>query len=237
MRDGLFSLWWDAFDASIPLYAIKPPPPVVPVLTDRNALIGDGITTKSDPKARLTRVSLHYNIADWSKKLDEKTNYRNIRIKGDPALEGPNYADGTVRERTIFSRWIATEAQALLVQAALLNRFARTPEETTVRLDYKDAGNGIGNIVAIDTFSQLGPLGERRVRKWQVVSTDEIEPGHLIEAEVQSVDAYDGSYGYIMANDAPDYAGASDAQRELGCFLADDLTGLMPDGSPPYLIQ
>jgi hypothetical protein len=46
-----------------------------------------------------------------------------------------------------------------------------------------------------------------------------------------------GKFAVIMENDAPAYADATEAERLVGCWLADETTGLMPDGSDPYLIQ
>jgi len=39
-----------------------------------------------------------------------------------------------------------------------------------------------------------------------------------------------------MANDAPDFADATDEEKLNGCWIAEN-TGLMPDGTDGYLLQ
>lgn len=236
MRDGMFSAWWDAFNAVIPILAVRPPDPTVPRISDRANIVEPGISLASRPDDRVTRIVIYYNQVDPTKRLDEKTNYRNGRLKIGPDLESANYADGAVRELPIYSRWVSSDAQALLVQASLLRRFGVTPEYTTVNLDAKDGGYLVGDVLEVETAAILDPYGVAKVRKWQAISRDEPQPGHRVQLELQSYDM-DGKFAVIMANDAPDYADATDAEKLVGCWLADDLTGLMPDGSDPYLIQ
>jgi hypothetical protein len=237
MRDGMFSAWWNAFEAKIPLLAIRPPEGAIPAISDRSQIIAPGVSVESRPDDRITRVVIYYNQINPTVRLDEKTNYRNGRLRIIPSLEGEDYADGSVRELAIYSRWVATDAQALLVGASLLRRFGVTPEYTTIRLDAKDNVIAqIGAVVSVDTYSQLDAFGGRRPKNWQVISRDEPTPGHVISITLQTSEQA-GRFATIMANDAPDYADATDEERLTGCWLADDATGLMPNGDDPYLIQ
>jgi hypothetical protein len=237
MRDGMFSAWWDAFAAKIPLLAVRPPEGVIPVVSDRSQIIAPGVSIESRPDDRITRVVIYYNQINPALKQDEKTNYRNGRLRILANLEGADYADGSVRELAIYSRWISSDAQALLVGASLLRRFGVTPEYTTIKLDAKDTAlSEIGTVVSVDTFSQLDAFGGRKPKNWQVIGRDEPEPGHVVSITLQTSEQ-SGRFAVIMANDAPDYATATDAERLNGCWLADDATGLMPNGDDPYLIQ
>jgi hypothetical protein len=206
------------------------------VLNDRANIIAPGVSVESKPDDRITRVVIYYNQVNPTIRLDEKTNYRNGRLKVGGDLEGPDYADGTVRETAIYSRWISSNAQALLVGASLLRRFGVTPEYTTIQLDAKDRGLKVGDVISLDTYSQLDAWGNRTARNWQVISRDEPIPGHNVQVTLQTSEQA-GRFAVIMANDAPDYDDATEAEKLVGCWLADEATGLMPDGSDPYLIQ
>jgi hypothetical protein len=236
MRDGMFSAWWDAIDGTIPLLAVRPPMGAVPVLSDRAHIIAPGVDVGSNPDDRITRVVIYYNQVNPTTRLDEKTNYRNGRLRVIGGLESPNYADGTVRERAFYSRWISTNAQALLVGASLLRRFGETPKYATAILDAKDRGVRVGDVISLDTYSLVDAWGNKFLENWQVISRDEPIPGHNVQVVLQTSEQA-GRFAIIMANDAPDYADATAEERLSGCWLADDLTGLMPNGDDPYLIQ
>jgi hypothetical protein len=236
MRDGMFSAWWDAREQTIPLLAVRPPSDPVEVLTDRAHILAPGVGIRREPDDRLTRVVIYYGQIDPTVSLTEARNYRRGRLKVEAGLEDADYADGSVRELAIYSRWVSSNAQALLVGASLLKRYSMTPEYVGLTLDAKDRALTVGDVVDVSAGPLLDAYGAARVKRWQIIADEEPEPGHSFRVELQSFDMV-GKFAVIMANDAPDYDDATEAERLVGCWLADETTGLMPDGSDPYLIQ
>jgi hypothetical protein len=117
-----------------------------------------------------------------------------------------------------------------------LKRYGMTPEYVGLTLDAKDRALTVGDVVDVSAGPLLDAYGAARVTRWQIIADEEPEPGHSFRVELQSFDMQ-GKFAVIMANDAPAYADATEEERLVGCWLADEATGLMPDGSDPYLIQ
>lgn len=232
-RDGLFSIWWDERDQVIQLLAVRPPQETPEVWDEGDHLISFGKRTVMDD--RMTRVTNFFGPRNFLNDLDQDTNYENRRIRIDGEVELEIAAGGKVFENTIYSRWTQTFGNALLVGASLLLRFRLPPQYLTLTVDAKDRATGIGDVIDLTSRHILDTEGNPLETRWQVIAVEEIESGHKLKLELQSY-AFVGKFAIIMENSAPDYATATDAEKESGCWLAEN-TGLMPDGSDPYLLQ
>lgn len=238
-RDGLFSIWWDERLQRIPLLAVRPPQEVPRVITDQNNIVEGSFQRETRPDDRMTRVSIFFGLIDPLEPLDEERNYRNRRIRIDGEVELPVAAGGEILENTIFSRWSQTFSNALLVGASLLLRYRLPPQYLSIVLDAKDRDLQIGDVVDIETPTTKRLVdfeGNAISTRWQVISISEPRAGETVSARLQSY-AFVGRFSIIMANDAPIYADATEEERLVGCWLADDATGLMPNGDEPYLLQ
>lgn len=233
MRDGMFSIWWDERAQNIPMLALRQPvkPPVT--LTERNAIVSSAI--KRSPDERRTRVTIYYQRRDPTESLEEGRNYRQQRIRIDPEAEGPNFADGTVRNLIWYSPFLRTDLNAILVQASFLLRYRDTPEYLELALAYKDSNLRVGDVIFVESFDTLDTLGNPLKKPWQIIEWEETEPGFAYRILCQSFILFERP-AFIMANNAPTFAAATDEEKENACFLAgaDDL---MPDGSVAYVIQ
>ena len=235
-RDGLFSMWWDERAQTIPLLAVRPPQETPVALSDSLNILAGSPVLQSRPDDRLTRVTILYNQADPTKGVDDVTNYFNRRILIDGEVETPNATGGEIREKMIYSRWINTEAQAFLCGAQLVLRYRNIPRYLSIKLDAKDRAITIGDVVDVTSRVVINADGTATQTRWQVISLDETKPGDTIALDLQSY-TFIGKFAVIMPNDAPPYDDATEAERLDGCWLADDATLKMPDGSEPYLLQ
>jgi hypothetical protein len=234
-RDGLFSIWWDERLATIPLLAVRPPQETPVVLTDDLNILKSSSEIKAVSEDRLTRVTVFYKQINPLTSTTDPTNYtrRDINISGEYEL--PQSTGGEIRELTIYSRWIRTEAQALLVAAQLLLRYRNVPRYLSVKLDAKDRSIRIGDVADITTGTVTDVNGRPQSTRWQVISYHEIKAGDTVMIDLQSY-LFFGRFTYWMDNATPSYASASDAQRARGFFWADE-NGKMPDGTDGYQWQ
>lgn len=233
MRDGMFSIWWDERDQNIPMLALRQPvkPPVT--LTERNAIVASAI--KRTPDDRRTRVTIYYDRRDPTESITEGRNYRKQRIRIDLEAEGANYADGTVRNLIWYSPLLRTDLNAILVQASFLLRYRETPEYLELTLSDKDSTLGVGDVIFVESYDVLDTLGNPLLKPWQIIEWEETEPGFAYRIMCQSFILFERP-AFIMANDAPTFADATDEEKENACYLADS-DDIMPDGSAPYVIQ
>jgi hypothetical protein len=233
MRDGMFSIWWDEREQEIEMLANRQPDGVVATLTERNALVTTAL--KRTPDDRRTRVTIYYDRRDPTESLTETRNYRQQRIRIDAEAEGANFADGTVRNLIWYSPLLRTDLNAILVQASFLQRYRTTPRYLDLQLAYKDADLAVGDVVYVESQDILDSLGNPTTEPWQIIEWEEIEPGFSYRVLAQSFILFERP-SFIMENTAPDFATASDAEKENACYITEN-TGLMPDGTTGYVIQ
>ncbi len=235
-RDGLFSIWWDERLQRIPLLAVRPPQETPVVWTNGLNILQGSFSLSRKPDDRMTRVSVFFNQRDPFEALDSPENYESRRVRVDGEVELPAASGGEIIENTIFSRWINTFGNALLVGASQLQRYRLPPQYVTVAVDAKDRSIKIGDVVDVEEPSLIDIEGNPIQTRWQVIMAEETRPGTTTRCELQSYN-YVGKFAIIMANAAPSYADATEEERLSGCWLADDVTGLMPNGDQPYLLQ
>lgn len=234
-RDGLFSIWWDERAKVIPLLAVRPPQETPAQINDDLNILADTASLTERPDDRMTRVSVFYGERNPLER-DSPANYRNRRIRVDGEVESPEATDGTIRDVEIFSRWINTAGNAFLLAAQLLLRYRLPPQYVSLALDAKDRAIAVGDVLDVTTRVIRDIEGRPLETRWQVIASDEVKSGSLVQVELQSYQ-FVGKFGIIMPNDAPDYATATPEERLFGAWFADDATGLMPNGDEPYLFQ
>jgi hypothetical protein len=233
MRDGMFSIWWDEREQEIEMLANRQPAKPVITLRERDAIVRS--TLKRAPDERRTRVTIYYDRRDPTESLEEGRNYRQQRIRIDLEAEGTNYADGTVRNLVWYSPLLRTDLNAILVQAAFLIRYRETPRYLELELSAKDADLGVGDVIYVESYDEIDTLGNPVIEAWQVIEWEELEPEFAYRIICQSFILFERP-SFVMANDAPDFAAATDEQKENACYITEN-DGTMPDGSTGYVIQ
>jgi len=235
-RDGLFFIWWDERQQTIPLSAVKPPQGDPVKITDDLNILADSSRLTTKPDDRLTRVAVYYGQFDPTRPLDDFGNYRFLRVRVDGEAELPEATGGDVRELRIFSRWIITQTNSFLVAAQILLRYVRIPQYVTIDVDAKDRALSVPMVVDLTTRAVVDTEGNAQESRWEVISSEEIQSGHKMRVELQSY-LLTGRFAVWMDSGAPSYADATEAQRASGAWYADGATGRLPDGSDPYQYQ
>lgn len=235
-RDGLFQTFWDDRKQRMPLRAIRPSIDVPVVLSDQYSIIADSTSLSVKTEDRITRVMTSFAKINPVEGKDEFTNYALHRQRIFTEGETETFADGSVREERIFSRWIRSNANALFLNNGFLLQRQFSPQYLTIELDAKDIGISLADEVDVQSKELLNPDGSRKTLRWIVIDWNEVVPGHKLRlglalSQFQS----DKRYGIIMANDAPVYADATETERASGCWLAGS-DNLMPNGDPAYLL-
>lgn len=232
-QQGLFSIWWDERNQTIPLLAIKPPQDVPTQINDRDNIM-PGAVLKEQPNSRITRVLVYYARNNQIRALNDVGNYSRGQLRGNFEVEGPELG-GEVRTQIIFSRWIREDALAISLASRLLLRYLDTPRYLTVTLDAKDRAVTVGGVVEVTTRAIVDTEGNQVPVLWQVISENEVRHGETVVYDLQTY-SFVGRFAVYMADGSPVYSSATNAQKALGGWYADD-DGLMGDGSDGYQYQ
>lgn len=229
-----FAIWWDERQRKIPLLANRPPS-VAPIsLTDTLNILSGTPGVTMDPEAQITRVLVRYAPRDPFK-LRDAGNYRFARLTIEAGIEAPEAAN-TVRELVIDAPWLIRDYDANALCAAMLLRYRYAPQFLSLEVDAKDRSIKVGDVADITTNAVVDSEGNALVSRWQAVRAEETVAGHKTFLRFQSY-YFTGRFGFIMPNTANDYASATADEKATGCYIADSVTLLMPDGSDPYLMQ
>jgi len=224
----LFYVWWDERAQLIRLAAIRPPESDVPLLAGEANILADSAELSQDPGGRWSQVWVYWGQRDPTEKLDKDSNYRHLRVRADVEAESANQY-GEQRIKKIFSRWLHSEAQAINVTTRLLNRYRDNPQYMTLDLDAKDREHWTGDVVDVEHRSVVDDTGLPVRVRWQIVSAEEKEPGHSVTYKLFAYEfKISGRPGYWMPIDAPDYADATEEEKEAGAWWADE-NGLIGD--------
>lgn len=236
-QQGGFSIWWDERQQTIPLLANRPPQGQPGTITD-DVIVAGSAALADDVKAQVSRVAVYFDSrGPFNEGRPE--NYRVMRLNIDGFVESAA-ASGKSSTLTIYADWITRETDALRLAARLLLRYRLIPQYLTLSVDAFAGGVrralNNGDVFDVTTATHIDSEGNPLATRWQVIATDDTAPGHTIKLKLQSY-RFLGRFAVILPADAPDYADATEVERENGCWMADETTGLMPNGDAPYLIQ
>ena len=233
LRDGMFVMWYDERAQEILIKALRQPRETPIRLDERSNIVASSITRA--PGERRTRVTIYYDRRDPTIREDETTNYAKNIIDVDGEAEGAAYADGTVRNISWYSPMIRADANSRIVQASFLQRYRETPQYLELRIAGKDRDIAVGDVVEVTSYDVIDRLGAPVTKAWEVIEWEEIDPGFEYRIMCQSFVLFDRP-GFIMDNDAPSFADATDAEKVNALYITGN-DGLMPDGSKGYVIQ
>ena len=229
----LFFIWWDERAQKIRLQAIKPAIfQSVPKITDYANIIADSADISQDPKGRVSQVWVYWGQRDPTEDLEKEANYRKLRVRADLEAEGEQQY-GEQRIRKIYSRWLHSDAQAVNVTARLLSRYRNNPRYATISVDAKDRAMWTGDVVDMLHRGVVDDTGAPLETRYQILSAEETVPGHSVEYRLEVYEySINFRIGLWMDDDAPDYVDATDEQKALGAWWADDDGKL--GGNPGY---
>jgi hypothetical protein len=222
-------IWWDERDQEIKFKAIRPIIEVAPKITDEANIIENSVALSTDPKNRVSQVWVYWGQRNKAEALDKESNFDRIRIRADLEAEGPDRY-GESRIRKIFARWIQNDAQAINLSARLLGASLDNPKILKLRLDAKDRSIWTGDVVDVLHRNIVNFNGERLEERYQVLSVEEVQPGEVVQYEMQRFVFRGTRFGYYMEADADNYDEYTEAELagRVGFYSEED--GRMPDG-------
>lgn len=218
-----FLLWWDERAQRIRFEALKPLDGLaVAQLNDDEHIVADSVRMRADPGARASQVWVFYGVVDPTARVDDDTNYRHLLVRADLDAESADqYGEPSIYK--IHSRWLTTEGQALNAATRILNRRRDPPRTVTLEADAKDADIWTGDVVDVTHRGIVDFNGMPVTTRFQIISAEDVEPGHRVRYELQSYAfALGVRSAFWMADDAPDYSSASPTEKERGAWWADE---------------
>jgi hypothetical protein len=231
------NLWWDDRDQEIKLKAIRTPlPNEVTEVVNMDNLIGKGVKVIERRDLRVSRVTIHYGVFDFTQDLTEFSNYRKHITDIDTDSESANEY-GSIKEKEIFSRWIPSDSIASDLSTRIINRLKNTPKEITFTVDAKDSGIKTGDPVYVVTRQIQDELGVDKNTLYIVTEEKKLKEGSksMYKATEFNTGITGGTVGLIGPNTLLDFTLESDANKATYAFISNN-SGLMSDGSPGYRI-
>lgn len=219
-RDNSFFIWWDERDQEIRMKAIRPLEfsETATELDDNLNIIADTQEIEVRTDDRISAVFLFYDVKDPTLGLEEPDNFRRVRGQIDGEAEAKF---GDIVTKRVFSRWIQTETQAFDYVFKTLFAFENPPEILKIRLDAKDRSLWTSDVALINTRIKVDDTGAPLDSLFQVITSEEDDPGHSVVYELQTF-GFDGNFSFYMADDAPDYANATVEQLTSGAWYTDE---------------
>jgi len=226
-QQGLFYIWWAEYEQEIKMLCIRAPETAPVTFTDAANLMEGSVLTR-DPSIRLTKVTVYYDEIDPFEGEDIK-NFR----RSFTTIDGDNM--GETRAKVIYAPWITNRTQAVQLAVRLLIRYRAIPLFLSIQIDAKDRTATIGSVVDIETRTIIDSEGGVNSKRWQIISAKELVAGQTYLLKCQTYE-FLGRFGQFMADGSPDYGAATDAQKAVGAWFADD-SGQLSDGTEGYLYQ
>jgi len=222
-------IWWDERDQEIKFKAIRPIIEVAPKITDEANIIENSVALSTDPKNRVSQVWVYWGQRNKAEDLNKESNFDRIRIRADLEAEAPEKY-GESRIRKIFARWIQNDAQAINLSARLLGASLDNPKILKLKLDAKDRSLWTGDVVDVLHRNIVNFNGERLEERYQVLSVEEVQPGEVVQYEMQRFVFRGTRFGYYMEADADNYDEYTEEELagRVGFYSEED--GRMPDG-------
>lgn len=233
------TVYWDEVAQQIRLYVNKPldlGQAYVPLTEGANIVEGtEDIEDSVDERA--SQILFWHGVIDPTDTVADGRNFRNVHVATDLEREGPDFY-GESRVKEIFSRWFGTtgdDAGAGVIVERLISRYRDTPRTLTCVLDRKDlASIDLTTLVTARTRLITDDTGAVVTYPMQVRYREEIA-GERVRIEAQTF-TFEGRFGFVMLDTAPDYDAASTTEIEEGGFIVDDVLLVFPDGTEPYVM-
>lgn len=229
-------IWWDDVNQEIRFRAVKPfTRETITTITEDANIIEDSFRVQVRPKERLSRVLLYYAILDYTDDLTDPGNFKVLLVNADTAKESADEY-GEIKQKIIYSRWLSEQnaGEALFTTGKVLTLSKINPRYYWFDTDAKDRALDIGDVAEVTHRALVDSQGGTVATRMQVISREEIEPGHKVRYKCQRF-GYAGRYGFIMANSANDFGSATDTEKAEGAYICDN-NGFMSDNSEGYKI-
>jgi hypothetical protein len=236
LQQVLAYIWWDERSQKIKFRAFRAIPNAGSINDDAN-ILENSVSITTDPKERISQLWIYWNQRNAALPLDNEANYDSLRIRADLDAESPDkYGEAKIRK--IFARWIQTDAQAIILGTRFLEFAIDNPKTLKLRVDAKDRSYWTGDVLTVQHRNIVDPFGVPQLERYQILSAEEVQPGEVVEYQLQSFAIRVARVGFYTETDALNYGDYTQAEIEAErlSFYSDD-EGLMPDGSTGWEYQ
>lgn len=225
LTSALLHEWWDERSQVIKVEAQKPIAAPV-VLTDESHILKGSYKVSEFPERRASQVEVYFSPRSWITGLADSTNF--ARAKRYIDVERQIQYGGLAVLKTIFSRWVQTDAIAITLAATYAGRFRDVRREVEFALAEPLVWTG-GQISlthrGTGDFTGLAETG-----LWLITRAEAIDPA----VRWSYVAEDNGMVGVLwewVDDTIPDWTSASPTQKAtIGYWLTDD--DLDQDGNP-----
>jgi len=235
-EQSLISIWWDERLQKINLKSMSPPLDIstVPALNDEANFIRDSLKLTRLTDERITQLWLYNELRDQTDDNKKQDSYQRVNVSIDADAENTDFF-GDVRERIILGTWLTDVSNAVKIDIATktLNKFKLSPVKVNFSCDAKDAELWTGSIIFVKTDQIQTPSGEPSTLILLITKAKESVTGTRIDYEASTAFDYAIKLGRWTEDNIPNYLQATEQQRLVNGFYADD-NGNLPDGSPAY---
>ncbi len=211
-------LWWDAFRGQIRFAALRPSTASKGVWTDKNHFTRP-VQFRQDMAERVSRSDVYLDLRTATSDPKTLTSYR-TRLIGTPQGEADHGSEQLAKE-PLRTRWIARSQVDLAVRASnqITSQLRDGRKLAICEVSAKDANRQIGEIIDIKTQDLVDQDGNELQKRYVIEKREPIKPGETYRYTLEEV-PFGGRYAYLCPTGTPDYASASDAQRDPGWFLS-----------------
>jgi len=217
LTSALLHEWWDERTQIIRLEAQRPVAAPISLTDDSHILKGSYRVTEY-PERRASQVEVYFAPRSWITGLSDSTNFarakryidvnRQIQYGGLPVL------------KTIFSRWVQTDAIAITLAATYSGRFRDVRRE--VQFDLADPLVWTGDQVNITHRTTVDFTGLAEKGLWLITRAESVDPAVRWSYTAEDNDMVGVLWEWVD-DTIPDWATASPTQKAtIGYWLTDD---------------
>lgn len=234
-------IWWDEVDQFIKIRAIRAGVgDEIKDVNDAKNILAGSISLTDHPDEQTSQVWTYYAQIDPFGDVEDGRNYDRINVRRDADTEE---ASGAVVIKRQYSRFLTAQNEGAIIANSLrvLNRFLAVPIRGFLELDVADRGRiWTADVLRVNTDLLTDASGQAETRLFQVISAEDVDPGHRVRYKIQSMEPPSKVVvrpAHVVANDVPDYDSATPEQRDpQGGFIVNETTLKFSDGSQPYQI-
>jgi hypothetical protein len=229
-------IWWDEREQKIEFRSLRALPNSG-TINDQANILADTFNLKTDPRQRFSQIWIYYNQRNAALPLDNESNYDELRIRADLEVESEDLY-GESRIRKVFARWVQSDAQAIILSTRLLDLALDNPKKLRVQLDAKDRSFWTADVLTVGHRNLVDEFGDPTFERYQILSAEEVQPGEVVEYELQSFAIPVLRVGFYTEADALNYEQYTEEQiEEQRLSFYSDEDGLMSDGTTGWEYQ
>lgn len=223
--------WWDPVAQLLKFKCDMPQLSSSVVAITPNETISQSLQVMPLDSLRLSRSFMAFAPRSATGNMTQANNFAINDGYIDAAAEGANEYNNIIGEQR-YSRWLGS-ANDLFVRGLVARRVSRlrdAPFKMAFSLDPRNEVH-IGDLIDVSSRKKTDITGVPAVTRMRV--TKYLDNKNF---DIEAISTnFKNRYAFIAPNGYPDYASASDAQRNYAFIAAN--TELMSDGSGAYLIS